>query len=199
MTRVAPQAALIVPVREAEPVVDELRQRYDATAAIGVPAHITLLYPFVSPKKATAFEFWLSGVGRFTDTVYLQPSPSAPFISLIKAFVDAFPDYPPYGGLHTGSIPHLTVARESEPEALERIEDEVRLLMAKQRAIQCYCKNFALIVNTEGRWVTQQRFSLVASEANGQWRLVPFSSVMMMLVEQDKEVCASRTEKALVN
>lgn len=175
MTPVVPQAALIVPVREAEPVISELRQRYDATAAVGVPAHITLLYPFVSPdeiieadlhklkaiaQQATAFDFELSDVGRFTDTVYLPPSPSAPFISLTKAIAGVYPAYPPYGGLHSDSIPHLTVARASEPAALAQIENEVRLLMANQRAIRCYCNSFALIVNTEGRWLTQQRFAL---------------------------------------
>ena len=40
------QSALIVPVA-LPPALDQLRDRFDPSAAEGVPGHITLLYPFV--------------------------------------------------------------------------------------------------------------------------------------------------------
>ena len=40
-------SALLVPIPEAEPIVAELRLEHDAIAARGVPAHVTVLFPFV--------------------------------------------------------------------------------------------------------------------------------------------------------
>ena len=41
-----PRSALIVAVPEVEPLVGDWRSRYD-NATLGVPAHVTLLFPFV--------------------------------------------------------------------------------------------------------------------------------------------------------
>lgn len=43
------ESALIVRVPEAEPLVGTFRDRFDPVARLGVPAHITLLYPFEPP------------------------------------------------------------------------------------------------------------------------------------------------------
>ena len=40
------QTALIITVPEAEQLVGEYRDRYDPSAMFGVPAHLSLLYPF---------------------------------------------------------------------------------------------------------------------------------------------------------
>jgi len=45
------ESAFAVNVPEAEPYVGALRERFDPSAALGVPAHITVLYPFMSPEK----------------------------------------------------------------------------------------------------------------------------------------------------
>ena len=45
------ESALIIAVPEAEPLVKALRERFDWSAAQGVPAHITILYPFIPPEK----------------------------------------------------------------------------------------------------------------------------------------------------
>jgi hypothetical protein len=45
------ESALVVLVPEAEPLVKPFRDRYDPSAAAGVPAHITLLYPFKPPDE----------------------------------------------------------------------------------------------------------------------------------------------------
>jgi hypothetical protein len=41
------ESAFIVCVPEAEPHVAVLRERFDASARLGLPAHITMLYPFM--------------------------------------------------------------------------------------------------------------------------------------------------------
>jgi hypothetical protein len=45
-----PRTALIVAVPEAEPLVREWRLRYD-NASVGVPAHVTLLFPFIPAEQ----------------------------------------------------------------------------------------------------------------------------------------------------
>ncbi len=45
------ESALMVLVPEAETLVKPFRDRYDPSAAAGVPAHITLLYPFKHPNE----------------------------------------------------------------------------------------------------------------------------------------------------
>jgi hypothetical protein len=117
------RTALIVPVPEAEPAVRELRAAHDSSAALGVPAHITLLSPFATVDRVdeeavgatlapfAAFDFTLDRVERFSQgVVWLHPEPSAPFASLTAAIVARWPEYPPYEGVHAEVIPHLTVS-----------------------------------------------------------------------------------------
>ena len=48
-TSPGPYSGLIVEVPEAEPAVARLRERLDASAPLGIPAHITVLFPFMPP------------------------------------------------------------------------------------------------------------------------------------------------------
>jgi hypothetical protein len=118
-----PRTALIVPVPEAEPQVGELRLAHDWSAARGVPAHITILFPFVDASEVDdaavadlisrfpAFDFELDRVEQFPDgPTWLRPSPSAPFVDLTAAVWQRWPDYPPYEGVHDEVIPHLTIS-----------------------------------------------------------------------------------------
>ena len=46
-------SAFAVKVPAADPLVAELRAQFDATARLGVPAHITVLVPFMPPQRIT--------------------------------------------------------------------------------------------------------------------------------------------------
>jgi hypothetical protein len=49
-----PQSALAVIAGEAQSsVIARFRDRFDPVAALGMPAHITILYPFVPPDSIT--------------------------------------------------------------------------------------------------------------------------------------------------
>jgi 2'-5' RNA ligase len=130
------EGALIVPVDVPVPV-RRLRDRMDPAAAEGVPAHITLLYPFMPPTAVDevirreleriiaaepVFPFTLGRVERWPDVVYLAPEPDAPFRRLIAALIEAFPDYPPYGGVYDQMVPHLTIAQDPRPDWLAAAE-----------------------------------------------------------------------------
>ena len=118
-----PRTALIVPVPEAEPQVGELRLAHDSFAARGVPAHITILFPFADTAQLDdaavadvisqfpAFDFALDRVEQFPDgTTWLHPTPSLPFVDLTAAVWQRWPEHPPYEGLHDEVIPHLTIS-----------------------------------------------------------------------------------------
>jgi len=117
------RTALIVEVPEAEPAVGELRLQHDWSAARGVPAHITILFPFADPDdvdedaladffaRFRPFDFVLDRVERFQEgAVWLHPEPSLPFVDLTAAVEQRWPDHPPYEGIHDEVIPHLTVS-----------------------------------------------------------------------------------------
>jgi hypothetical protein len=44
------QSVLLVEVPEAEPAVARHRERLDANALLGIPAHVTVLFPFMPPQ-----------------------------------------------------------------------------------------------------------------------------------------------------
>lgn len=119
------ETALLLPVPAAEPAVGRHRARLDEAARDGVPAHITVLYPFLPPAEISerllarlrdlfagfgAFEFTLDRVGWFGENVvWLGPFDPAPFSALTTLAFTAFPSCPPYGGQHAEVIPHLTI------------------------------------------------------------------------------------------
>ncbi|HUG47618.1 MAG TPA: 2'-5' RNA ligase family protein [Candidatus Limnocylindria bacterium] len=130
------EGAIIVPV-ELPVAVRRLRDRMDHAAALGVPAHVTLLFPFVPPDqlddegrrklagivaREQAFPFSLARVGRWPDVVYLAPEPDEPFRRLTAALAEAFADYPPYEGVHDEVVPHVTIVESPRPDYLAAAE-----------------------------------------------------------------------------
>jgi len=129
------QTAVIVPVGRAESVVQQHRQRLDVAASWGVPAHVTIVYPFVPPAEVTghviarlasavsrtaSFECVFGACDWFGDEVlWLAPDPTKPFRDLTAAVVEQFPDHKPYGGLHDVIVPHLTVGESARGSLTE--------------------------------------------------------------------------------
>jgi hypothetical protein len=112
----------------AEPAVGRHRARLVESARDGVPAHVTVLYPFLPPAGISepllaslgrlfagfaAFKFTLDRVCWFgEEVVWLGPRDPAPFNALTSAASTAFPSCPPYGGQHgEGLPPHLTIGK----------------------------------------------------------------------------------------
>ncbi|MEP7159289.1 MAG: 2'-5' RNA ligase family protein [Chloroflexota bacterium] len=120
------ESAIIVPVNV--PIaLARLRDRMDPSAADGVPAHVTLLYPFISPTelkddvrrtierivaREPSFSVNFRVVARWPNVVYLPPQPAEPFKRLTAALAAEFPDYPPYEGAHAEVVPHMTIAQD---------------------------------------------------------------------------------------
>jgi 2'-5' RNA ligase len=138
------QTAVIAAVPAVEQLVGRHRRHLDGAAAWGVPAHVTVLYPFVDPatvdehlvavlaaavRSVAAFDCRFARTAWFgEDVVYLDPEPAQPFRELTAAVWTAFPEHPPYGGAYDDVVPHLTVGerRLADVAALQAAERDVR-------------------------------------------------------------------------
>ena len=168
------RTGLIVQVPEAEPVVGEWRKRHDWSAAHGVPAHVTTVFPFVPEEKlddrvladlrellagVPAFRFVLTRVARFPDVAWLAPDPSERFRELTELVVARWPEYPPYEGEFEEVIPHLTVA-----EGDEALQDEVDRALSPSLPFEAEAIEVTLIVEDDtGWWHPRERFPLRGS------------------------------------
>ena len=142
MSSVAPESALLIRVPPAEPAVGLYRSRLDSSAPLGVPAHVTVLYPFLPPPVLDAdvrrtlsrlfasvarFPFVLDRTEWFGEEVlWLGPSEPGVFRALTDLAFAAFPSCPPYGGQFTDVVPHLTVGDTGSLSDLRAAEEAVR-------------------------------------------------------------------------
>jgi 2'-5' RNA ligase len=133
--------ALIVEIPAVESVVGPHRALLDAATALGVPAHITILFPFVPVSRLGAAELGLlsglfAAVPAFdvrldhtewfdTSVLWVAPQNPAPFRDLTARVFAAFPDYPPYAGRFEDVVPHLTVGEARPVDEMRRAEDQI--------------------------------------------------------------------------
>jgi 2'-5' RNA ligase len=132
------ETAVVVTVPPAESVVGVHRARLDQAAGWGLPAHVTVLYPFVAPAGvddavltrlaqavSTVEPFdavWARTAWFEQGVLWVAPEPAEPFRALTAAVVREFPDYPPFGGVYPDVVPHLTVANGAPMEEMRAAE-----------------------------------------------------------------------------
>jgi len=169
VTGAALESAILIPVPEAEPVVGAIRADHDPSAAAGIPAHVTLLYPFAEPSTIDAatverigsvfaasmpFRFVLSDTGWFGgEVLYLAPEPREPFVWLTESLSSRFPAFAPYGGAFDEVIPHLTVAMRGS----EAMRDEIRAGLPIAAAVS---EAVLMVEGEDARWSVAERFPL---------------------------------------
>ncbi|HET9870978.1 MAG TPA: 2'-5' RNA ligase family protein [Propionibacteriaceae bacterium] len=128
-------SVLAVPVPEADPVVRDIRARLDSSAALGVPAHVTVLYPFLPPQaiddtvlrrlaelfaQTDSFSYEFVETRWFgEDVLWLAPADDTGFRGLTHVVQDSYPDYPPYKAAFAEVTPHLTIGHGHELAMLE--------------------------------------------------------------------------------
>lgn len=175
MAGVGSESALVVCAPEAEAAVNRFRTAYDPSAAAGVPAHITLLYPFKPPDELTEsvivglrqcfgfqapFRYSLACTRRFPGVLYLAPDPAEPFRQLTEAIVARHPETPPYGGRHTGIVPHLTVAHIEDEQRLDAVAEEFSATAQSRLPILAEATEATLLVSRSGQWRVLRTFRL---------------------------------------
>ena len=169
------KASLMVPVPEAEALVGRFRSEYDPGAGRGMPAHITINYPFIpgvtpSPDSldrltkvfasTQPFSFTLDHIARFPNVLYLAPSPSALFERLITRVAHEFPESPPYGGQYDSVTPHLTVADSKDEDLPGSVEREFSDVAAEYLPLEAFADRVWLMDDSTGRWEKRLSFSL---------------------------------------
>lgn len=175
--RRAGETALLVSVPEAEPLVGALRHRYDSSADAGIPAHVTVLYPFLDVSRIDAgviesladllgrhepFEVSFARCGRFPEVLYLAPEPAGPFRALTAAVTGRWPGTPPYAGQFDEVVPHLTVAYGRRPVSYDPgTYDAVEAELRPGLPVSARVASVGLFVCDETeRWQLRQAFPL---------------------------------------
>lgn len=157
----------------ARPVEPWLERTARAKPSTGVPAHITLLFPFVPAARLdpvlvgelrelfagfAGFRFALCRLERFPEVLYLAPEPAEPFVQLTGTIVDRYPDSPPYEGEFETIVPHLTVA-QGEPAVLDEAEASVLPALPLEAAVEEVVL-LEEVVTDWGRWTARATFRL---------------------------------------
>lgn len=106
--------------------LEALRQRGVGDAAGGLPAHLTMLYPFLErdeldpaveraiaavARRHSPIPYRMTGPHRWPDAIYAGIDPGRPFVRLQADLAAAFPAWPIYGEPPGFAfVPHITVA-----------------------------------------------------------------------------------------
>ena len=175
--RPAPETALVLDV-SLPPGLEAFRVRTIADATAGVPAHVTLLYPFAEEAQLDAavlgrvagiaarhpvLRLTLGEGRRFPDTLYASVEPDAPLRALQDELAAAFPSLPLYGGAFRFD-PHVTIVEgpaASDPGALE---DAAWATLPNAQVVDA----IDLITGRNGRWATRRRFPLGTAASSGR-------------------------------
>lgn len=170
------RTALVVVTREAEPVLAPSRRRHiGATVDRGIPAHITVLFPFVPALEVDAeisgalralyapvepFAYDLASLESFPGYAWLAPDPGEPFLDLIAITRDAFPDLPPYGERDIAPVPHCTVGAAEDPDRLTALVAELQVELGAMLPIRCHAEAVTLLAErADETWFERRAFA----------------------------------------
>lgn len=170
-------SAVVVAVPEAEESVGGLRAELDPSAGRGVPAHVTVMIPFVRPveiddevlaalratvARTPAFPVTFERVCWFgDDTFWLAPEPDGPFVALTRSVRSRFA-LAPYGGAFGDDVvPHLTVGHGAPLPRMRAAAERLR----SAAAVRAHIGSAQLMVNSHpgGRWTTAAHLPLGSS------------------------------------
>jgi hypothetical protein len=170
MEDVNESSAILLCVPEAEPLVHAWRSAGDPSASRGVPAHVTLLTPFLPPAQIDdgvlaelgwffagidAFRMRFTELGCFEpDVLYLEPEGTG-LDDLAESLARRWPETPPYGGRHADPHPHLTVVNSGDGELRARAEAAVQ----RGLPLEALVEQAALwVCDEDGAWSERATF-----------------------------------------
>jgi 2'-5' RNA ligase len=169
------ETAIVAEVPEVEAALYLTRRCGVATGPAGMPAHVTLLYPFTDSdhlpvgrihevrdvfESLPVFEVefgetaWFENLDR--AVLWLKPVPSEPFVAITEALEREFPEHPAYAGQFDSVIPHLTVATGDNRAGLLQLERDVVRHLASVALIQAA----QLYEHQPGGWRLRDTFAL---------------------------------------
>ena len=123
---------MIVGLHNIQIIAAPTRRKYALDSSIRVPAHVTLLYPFVAFDQLNSacrklrevltevepFEITLDGYDHFPTVAFMKVANPVPIQNIFRKIYAAFPECPPYGGLYGNDLhPHMTVGEFRDQSA----------------------------------------------------------------------------------
>jgi len=172
MTSVMPadlETALLITVSGMLQVIRDTRLRLDPAAGLGVPEHVTVMYPFLHPddvgeaivdrlekicSETAGFEFSLTEVRWFGEAVvWLAPRPEDPFRRLSMLVEREFGTRP-YGGADDEITPHLTIGDRGPVDQMHAAQDVVAPFLP----IHARAAELALFQGGPAGWAEVRRF-----------------------------------------
>jgi 2'-5' RNA ligase len=178
MTPEPGETALALLVAEADEVVRPWRLAYDPSTTLGVPAHITVLGPFIpEPELTKATYDTLASIGartaplalsferlgRFPHVLWLDPTAAA-CLPLFQAVHGQWPDLPPYGDAALPVVPHLTITRTADEPTMDHVAAQVRAALPFQARV----REMTLLAFDGARWVPRRRFPFGSQRASAR-------------------------------
>jgi 2'-5' RNA ligase len=129
-------SAIVITVPEADEVVERLRTPARDAWWRRMPAHITLLHPFVPDpdegvveelrfffSRVDGFALTFNEVREFPGVVWLAPEQADDLRGLTEALVRRWPTCLPYEGQFDEITPHLTVAHTDDPARARQVRE----------------------------------------------------------------------------
>ena len=156
------------------PALAAVRDAGDTMARLGVPPHVTVLFPFLpadqlAPSVRASLAQIAAGHSRFVATmgspelreemVWLVPLDQRPFLQLTAAVHARWPRHPPYEGAHPELIAHLTLIETPD----RRAQEAALAAVLKVGAFDVAVTDVTLLAEDDaGRWDRRWRLPLGA-------------------------------------
>jgi 2'-5' RNA ligase superfamily len=134
-----PKSSIDIHFNSLTPLLHRWRTESVAVANLGVPPHITLLYPWRDAPlsgddleqlrtvllKHRAFSLCIDRLESFeVGAIYLALQDGRSCKAIMSDLMKDFPDTPPYGGDFLDAVPHLTIAK-CDPKNLQVLKAEI--------------------------------------------------------------------------
>jgi hypothetical protein len=158
-------------------VVRPIRRAQNPSGDAGMPAHVTLMYPFlerdsIDETVRTALRLMFNPMRPFDVTferstrddglLYLPPEPPAAFVALHQLIRRTWPTMLPYEGKY-GNVykPHLSIAYGAEgrldPDGVFGPMEEA---LSAHLPLRSQARSVWLVVRLDNHWVHQGTFAL---------------------------------------
>jgi 2'-5' RNA ligase len=174
------ETAVAIVLDDARPQLEPVRAQFHAgSVAMGIPLHVTLLYPFAPAGriddrvlaeladffgKRDALTLTLVGLAEFPGVVYAVPEPRDELVAMMHALYDQYPEYPPYEGEFPDPVPHASLAELGEGVSQEDVVAQIRARTDSLFPLACAIRDVALLEErAPDRWRERQRFPLRSS------------------------------------
>jgi hypothetical protein len=160
-----------------DPVVRPLRRAQGATGDAGMPAHITLLYPFLEGADIDegvraalremfapyrSFDVAFQRPARADGMLYLPPEPADAFVALHQQIRNTWPRLLPYEGRYgAGYTPHLSIAYGDEGRLdPDGVFGPLEAALEAHLPLRSQARSVWLVVRRDGHWLHQGTFPL---------------------------------------